>query len=334
MPDLAPKQHNNKRKALFYRTPLTIFVLLPMLTLGAGLFYFKVSFTPQAPNGVWNQPWQDACEETSIAMVQAFYNGKTFSDGSAEQKIRDIFDIKEKYFSFSLDENAAEIAAIINYYLPWEASVVSEPTLEFIKSELDAQRPLIVVTAGKELRNSNFLNGGPDYHVFVLSGYDEDKREFIAQEPGTSQGANYRYSFSTIMEAMHDLMPNKQTATGPKVIIATSSVIKDSATLDGDADGLNKSDEIKYKTNLANSDTDQDDYKDGEEVKNGYSPTVAEMKIADVAIIKTNATPKIYEKTGKNKHYITTAKELANKTSAGQSIIVVSEKYLNQLIDE
>src|SRR5690606_41290644 len=32
-----------------------------------------VPFTSQAPEGNWKQPWQDACEETSILMVDRFY---------------------------------------------------------------------------------------------------------------------------------------------------------------------------------------------------------------------------------------------------------------------
>jgi hypothetical protein len=42
--------------------------------------------------------------------------------------------------------------------------------------------------------------------------------------------------------------------------------------LDSDNDGLTDLDEIKYKTDLNNSDTDGDGYSDGEEVKKGYNP--------------------------------------------------------------
>ena len=34
-----------------------------------------VPFTSQAPAGVWTQPWQDACEEAAIVMVDHFYRG-------------------------------------------------------------------------------------------------------------------------------------------------------------------------------------------------------------------------------------------------------------------
>lgn len=43
-------------------------------------------------------------------------------------------------------------------------------------------------------------------------------------------------------------------------------------TLDFDKDGLNFISEIKFATDIDNSDTDGDSYKDGDEVKNGYNP--------------------------------------------------------------
>jgi len=33
----------------------------------------SVPFTSQAPEGNWQEPWQNACEEASIVMIQNFY---------------------------------------------------------------------------------------------------------------------------------------------------------------------------------------------------------------------------------------------------------------------
>ena len=52
-------------------------------------------FTSQAPAGIWIQPWQDACEETSIAMVDSFYTNQTITKQNAKAKILHIFDIKK-----------------------------------------------------------------------------------------------------------------------------------------------------------------------------------------------------------------------------------------------
>ncbi|NTW26853.1 MAG: hypothetical protein HGA36_00815 [Candidatus Moranbacteria bacterium] len=44
---------------------------------------------------------------------------------------------------------------------------------------------------------------------------------------------------------------------------------------DSDCDGLTNTEEVLYKTNANNSDTDGDGYSDGVEVKSGYNPTIA-----------------------------------------------------------
>jgi hypothetical protein len=48
-----------------------------------------VPFTSQAPEGNWAEPWQNACEETSIVMVDAFFDGDELSKRDASQRIKD-----------------------------------------------------------------------------------------------------------------------------------------------------------------------------------------------------------------------------------------------------
>jgi len=255
----------------------------------------SVPFTVQAPDADWGQPWQDACEETTIAMVDYFYAGKTFTRENAKKSILEIIKIKEDYIGKSLDENAQTVADIINNFFPWEAKIVKNPSLEQIKTEIDNNRPVIALVHGKYLYNPYFTNGGPDYHSLVISGYDDTKKEFITQEPGTRRGLDFRYSYDKIINALHDFLPNLKTKFGDKLAIFTSPTLDESANLDGDQDGLTKKDEIKYKTNLWMADSDGDGHQDGSEVSMGYSPTSkSAVQTLHGTLIKSPESPMVY----------------------------------------
>lgn len=235
-----------------------------------------IPFTSQAPYKIWTQPWQDACEETSVVMVNNFYlknTSKTIDKTKAKKEILEILNIKERHGGKSLDENAQKTIDIINNYLSWEAKIIENPTIEQIKTEIDNEQPVIIPVFGKALKNPYFKNGGPNYHMIVISGYDNEKQIFITQEPGTQYGLDFPYSFATIMNAIHDFLPYNKTVEGKPLAIFTQKNLDTSAELDPDKDGLSKKEEWQYGSVPWLSDSDGDGYLDGEEVKNDYSPT-------------------------------------------------------------
>lgn len=255
---------------------ITVFFFVPSLTQGKNL---TVPFSSQAPDGNWSQPWQDFCEETSIMMVNSFYAGKTLTKKSAKEDILLVNKIKETVYDKSLDENAEKITSLINNFLPWSSQVINNPTLKQLKEQIDLGQPVLLPVYGKALRNPYFKNGGPDYHLIVISGYDNSSREFITNDPGTRRGLDFRYNYDTILGAMHDYLPNKQTKNGQVVAIFTKKDIASTSGYDGDHDGLNKEEEIFYGSKTWLKDSDGDGYIDGEEVKNGYSPTKKLQKL-------------------------------------------------------
>jgi len=305
---------------------ITILFVIPITALAA----FDIDFTSQAPKGDWSQPWQDACEETSIVMVDAFYNDYNLDSDKAAQKIKTIFAIKEKFFGPSYDETAGLIVELINKHLPWEARLVKNPTIDQITFELDTNHPVIVPVHGGTLVNDHYKSNSIDYHMLVLVGYDESRQEFIAHDPGTRYGFRYHYSYSVVMAAMHDFLPNNKTLDGQKVVIFTTNKIIDSAETDGDNDGLLKFEELKWGTNLAQSDTDKDGFLDGEEVRAGYSPLVNELNIKDKSLVRDSSTLRIYLIDGKIKRHIQTLPTLFGYGQLYGSVINVSNKFISQ----
>ena len=182
----------------------------------------KVPFTSQAPRGVWTEPWQNACEEASIIMINNFYKGDTLTKEKAHQEILSIFDIKERTFGPSDDESMETVAAVINSSnLVWRSRVVNNPTIEDLKTELAAQRPIIVPVYAKVLNNPYYVGEGPDYHVVVLTGYDDATGEFITQDSGTVQGKDFRYKYAEFFNAISDFLENGDYQNGHKRVLFT-----------------------------------------------------------------------------------------------------------------
>ncbi|HOX61210.1 MAG TPA: C39 family peptidase [Candidatus Magasanikbacteria bacterium] len=288
-----------------------------------------VPFIRQAPDGIWREPWLNACEETSIAMVKNYYAGNSNFDAKTE--ILRIINARKLTVGNTLDESADTIAEIINDYAPFEAEKITDPTLEQIQAELSSGRPVIITADGKALKNPYFLNNGPRYHALVLTGYDEATNEFISNDPGTRRGLDFRYKYDTIMTAMRDLAPDLTSA--PSVAIFTREMSAETAESDADSDGLDKQSEITTGTRLDLADSDNDGYYDGAEVSNGYSPTLNESSLKTGSLIKTVADPKIYLKSGKTKKHVTSEKAFINHGYKWKNVITVSESYINSLTD-
>ncbi len=306
--------------------PFPVFALSP-----TGPTTLAVPYVSQAPYGVWVEPWQNACEETTIAMVDAFYGKRTLTRATGTTAIRLALKLREHRHGKSLDESAEVMKDIINSYYPWEASVVRNPTLEQIMEEIKNGRPVIALTHGKALGNPRFQQGGPDYHTIVLSGFNEPTKEFITQEPGTSIGQNHRYSFTTVMNALHDFVPNKKTSTGVPTVLFTSPRIEASGTSDADGDGLSKQDELRHGTVLYFSDSDGDGYTDGEEVVLGFLPNKNEQALPYGTLVKSTDAPAVYRLENGKKRHIVSEQAFLGRGWKWTQIVLVSSRFLENV---
>lgn len=179
-----------------------------------------VPFSSQAPEKNWYEPWLNACEETSILMVDAFYDedsGLSVEESKAE--ILKIIEVKESEFDISLDESLETMVGLIDELdLGWEGYIKEAPSLQDLKIELESQRPVIVPVYAPELGNPYYTGGGPDYHVVVLKGYDEVKKVFVVNDPGTQFGEGLEFSYETLMRSVHDLNPENYSSGRKRVL--------------------------------------------------------------------------------------------------------------------
>lgn len=176
-----------------------------------------VPFTAQAPYADWSEPYQEACEEVSIIMVNAYYKDQILDKKTAKQEILDIVEYEQSLFGFYKDTDIEQTAELAKKYWKYEkVEILEDPTVEDLKKELVAGRPIVVPAAGRELGNPNFTAPGPVYHVLVITGFEGD--EFITNDPGTRKGEGYRYEMDVLMNAIHDFN-KKDISLGEKRVL-------------------------------------------------------------------------------------------------------------------
>ncbi|OGC91744.1 hypothetical protein A2876_01380 [Candidatus Amesbacteria bacterium RIFCSPHIGHO2_01_FULL_48_32b] len=166
-----------------------------------------VPFTSQAPFGEWSDPrHQDGCEETA-ALMAATWAGKASMESKADnaRKIEDIWEYQVETYGEARDTSAADTAErIIEGYFGYRAySLKLLADSEDIKEELAKGSVVIVPTDGRGL-NPNYTAPGPERHMIVIRGYDDETGEFITNDPGTRKGEKYRYKYERLFEAIRD----------------------------------------------------------------------------------------------------------------------------------
>jgi hypothetical protein len=341
------------KKALTILLFATLALSPVSFVLAANLY---VPFTSQAPEGDWSQPWFDACEEASLVMVAAYYSGINLTTEVAKEKILQLFDYKNETFGESLDENSDKLLTLIDNYYSWSAVKVFYPTVNQIKSELDAGRPVIAPVAGFELGNPHFRGAVP-YHVIVLKGYDDATGEFIANDPGTQYGADFRYLYETIINANHDFVARdvESMKNGPKAMIFTDAKV--ALLADGSLVKAYNDSKIYLISNntkrhivspeifLGNgwswsqvrtvSADSLAQYSPGEPVNSiinaVYKPTAFERGLKSGTLIKSKNSVKVYLLENGQKRYIVNPQVFVNHRWSWSAVKVVSQAFVDYL---
>ncbi|HTK60385.1 MAG TPA: C39 family peptidase [Candidatus Baltobacteraceae bacterium] len=164
-----------------------------------------VPFTSQAPFANWDHLHEEACEETALIMVHAYLTGAgAFTPDEAESQIQAMVKWSIERFGYYEDQTAEEIAVIAREYYGHKRSyAVAFDSMDDVKKEIDAGRPVIIPSAGRMLHNPYFSGIGPLYHAIVVKGYTKDGT-IITNDAGTRRGADYLYDPDVLFEAAHD----------------------------------------------------------------------------------------------------------------------------------
>lgn len=180
---------------------------------------FGIPFISQAPYAIWDELHNHACEEAAIIMVYYYLTGKDLSRDIGEKEILNMVDWQIKNWGGHFDLNVKQIIQLFKSYFGYEnIEEIYDFTVEDIKKELADGNPVIVPAAGRLLENPNFTPPGPIYHILVIKGYDDEKSEFITNDPGTRRGADFRYNYQVLENAIHDFN-NGDVLNGRKVMI-------------------------------------------------------------------------------------------------------------------
>lgn len=185
-----------------------------------------VPYINEAPSGNWTGPWKNACEEASITMVEFYYRGrKSVTIREAEEFMSMLFAKQDKLYGSNVNADAEQLVYLIENFTSFKGVTVRNPTIEQIKAEIDDERPVISPHYGFALNNPNipFLRTGTSYHMMVIIGYDDERRQFIVNDDGdTKAGASHRYGYDLFRNSLHDFSHERNKADGPPTVVFTS----------------------------------------------------------------------------------------------------------------
>ncbi len=165
----------------------------------------EVPFTSQSPFAQWSDPEQNsACEEASMVMAQHWLNGEPLTQAQADSEIKALIAYENQNYGNSYDTSAADTKKIFEKYFSHDIAISYDITLDDILAELGAGHLVIVPANGIALNNPHFKQPGPETHMLVIKGFDNDKTEFITNDPGTRVGESYVYPYDILLSAVRD----------------------------------------------------------------------------------------------------------------------------------
>ncbi len=185
-----------------------------------------VPFTSQAPRAIWDEVHKETCEEAASLMVARWAKGEPSSKldpDNVEAEFKKLIEWQNQRFGYYQDTTAQETAQILKeFYGLKNVAVRDNPSLSEIKRSISQDSLIIVPAAGRELGNPYFTQPGPIYHMLVVVGYNQDG--FTTNDPGTKRGQGMRYSFESIMNAIHDWPGNPdEILNSPRRVIVVQA---------------------------------------------------------------------------------------------------------------
>ncbi len=192
-------------KVIYFFLFISFFFLLPIV-FASQIINHQVPFTSQAPLGEWDDlRQQDACEEAVVLMSMAWIEEKnTLTKDIWREKILDLVNFQIENYNEHADTSLEDIVErmFISYFSYNKARIENVLDSEDIILELEKGNLVLVPVNGQVLKNPNFTSPGPERHTVLIKGYDYISQEFITNDPGTRNGADYRYDRNVLFEAI------------------------------------------------------------------------------------------------------------------------------------
>ncbi|MFA5021453.1 MAG: C39 family peptidase [Patescibacteria group bacterium] len=218
----------NTNQAVTSTVPVNKPTSTPSQTTTAKFLDYPVAFATQAPYSNWDALHEEACEEASMTMAEKYVKNEPLTAHIMEQSILNV--IKwEGENGYKVDLSAQEAVDILAKYFNVKSQLDNTVTTAEIKKQLQAGNIIIIPAAGRHLGNPNFKAPGPLYHMLVVRGYDDNRGEFITNDPGTRKGEGYRYKYQVLIDAIHNwdhlwdqngaTVTDSQMVQGKKVMI-------------------------------------------------------------------------------------------------------------------
>lgn len=173
-------------------------------------FILRVPFSTQAPTNNWIR--NKDCEETSLAMVDAFLKGNTESNIAsfpAQATIDSLKKWEDVNLGYNADTGASATTKMAEGALGLKIKTIQDFTETDLKIEIMKGLPILLPINAKLLGSSQYLENGPTYHMIVIRGFRE--HTFIVNDPGTNTGDANEYSFKTLQKAAADWDHNTKT---------------------------------------------------------------------------------------------------------------------------
>ena len=164
-----------------------------------------IPFTSQAPTANWDELHNEACEEASAIMANAYLAGDRDAGLPAtrvEAEISSLTVWQDQHFGYHLNTTARETAEMIEGAYGLKATVQNDYTLQDIKDQLNLRHVVILPVNGRVIGNPNYRQPGPIYHMLVVRGYTSTG--LVTDDSGTRRGQNYPYTFDTLHNAGAD----------------------------------------------------------------------------------------------------------------------------------
>lgn len=178
-----------------------------------------VPFSPQAPTANWDELHNEACEEASAFMADAYFKGmkeEKLKPDYAETQITKLTEWEKQNFGYHLDTTSAETVEMIEKVYGLKTRLIENFTENDIKQALSNNQLVAISENGQKLGNPNYKQPGPIHHSILVKGYDA--KGFITNDSGTRNGLNYRYDFKTLYDAAADWNHDKKTVDESKKI--------------------------------------------------------------------------------------------------------------------